>query len=253
MLISFGASDIGRRRQLNEDALLIDEKLGLFIVADGMGGHNAGEVASRLAVEAVAKFVRRSGRDQEGTWPEELDPALSFNANRLRAAIRLANRSVWGEADNRQEYTGMGTTIVAALIEGDTITYASAGDSRAYRIRDGQLLQMTVDDSWVQSAVDEGLIDPAEAESHPMRNIITKAIGAKEEIDTEVKEESLRTGDTYLLCTDGLHGLVSEDRILRTVLEAQDDLERAVHDLIAAANEEGGRDNITLLLVRYVA
>jgi protein phosphatase len=249
--VSFGASDVGRRRQLNEDSLLVDDETGLYIVADGMGGHNAGEVASKMAADTVATFIRRSQESDKLTWPFGLDPNLSYSANRLRTAVLLANRRVWREADSRQEYTGMGTTIVAALGEGNTLTFCSAGDSRAYRIRDGHLDQITTDDSWVQAAYSIGALDANKIADHPMRSIITKAIGAKEAIDAEVIEESLRDGDAYLLCSDGLHGMLRDSEILRIVMSGDGNLSRSVTDLIAAANDAGGKDNITALLLRY--
>jgi protein phosphatase len=251
MIKSAGVTDIGRRRQLNEDALFVDDESGLYVVADGMGGHNAGEVASKLAVETVSNFVRRSGDDEEITWPYGVDPTISINANRLRTAIMLANKRVWKEADNREDYTGMGTTIVAGLVEDDHITLCGAGDSRAYRLRGDALDQITTDDSWVQVALTEGLLQADEAENHPMKNIITKAVGAKQNIELTVHEEPLEDGDVYLLCTDGLHGMVAEARILEILRDKKDDLEQAVQTLITAANDKGGKDNITAIVLHY--
>jgi len=251
MIKSAGVTDIGRRRQLNEDALFVDDESGLYVVADGMGGHNAGEVASKLAVETVSNFVRRSGDDEEITWPYGVDPSISINANRLRTAIMLANKRVWKEADNREDYTGMGTTIVAGLVEDDSITLCAAGDSRAYRLRGDALDQITTDDSWVQVALTEGLLQADEAENHPMKNIITKAVGAKQNIELTVYEEPLKDGDVYLLCTDGLHGMVAEAKILEILRDKKDDLEQTVQTLVAAANEKGGKDNITAVVLQY--
>ena len=251
MIKSVGVTDIGRRRQLNEDALFVDDESGLYVVADGMGGHNAGEVASKLAVETVSNFVRRSGDDEEITWPYGVDPSISINANRLRTAIMLANKRVWKEADNREDYTGMGTTIVAGLVEDDSITLCAAGDSRAYRLRGDALDQITTDDSWVQVALTEGLLQADEAENHPMKNIITKAVGAKQNIELTVYEEPLKDGDVYLLCTDGLHGMVAEAKILEILRDKKDDLEQTVQTLVAAANEKGGKDNITAVVLHY--
>lgn len=251
MVTGFGATDVGRRRQLNEDSLLVDENSRLYIVADGMGGHNAGEVASKLAVEMVANFVRRSLEEEEITWPYGVDPRMSMNENRLRTAIMLANKRVWKEADSRQDYTGMGTTIVAALLDQSIITIASAGDSRAYRIRRGRLKQITTDDSWVQVAINEGVLRPEEAENHPMKNIITKAIGAKEKIDVNIYEQALEAEDLFLLCSDGLHGVVEGQTILEIFEASGGNLEECVHALIAAANDTGGRDNITAVALRY--
>lgn len=251
MLESYGATDVGLRRKLNEDSFFLDDELGLFVVADGMGGHNAGEIASRLAVETVANFVQRSREEDEITWPHGVDPKLSLNANRLLTAVMLANKRVWKEADNRQDYTGMGTTIVAALADEQSVTFVSAGDSRAYRLRDNGFEQMTVDDSWVQAAVDEGVLLPGEADSHPMKNIITKAIGAKERIDLAVEEFPLREGDLFLLCSDGLHGMLSEEQLAELVRGSNGSLEGLVHELIDAANGSGGKDNVTAIALRY--
>lgn len=251
MIESYGATDVGLRRKLNEDSLYLDNDVGLFVVADGMGGHNAGEIASKLAVETVSNFVQRSAAEEEITWPYGVDPKLSLNANRLLTAVMLANKRVWKEADQRQDYTGMGTTIVAALADQDTISCVSAGDSRAYRLRGNVFQQMTVDDSWVQAAVDEGVLLPEEAESHPMKNIITKAIGAKENIDVAVDEYQLEHDDLYLLCSDGLHGMVPENRLSEIVKASNGALPDLVTRLIETANRNGGKDNITALVLRY--
>jgi protein phosphatase len=251
MLESFGLTDVGLRRKLNEDSLFVDNDTGLFVVADGMGGHNAGEIASHLAVDTVANFVQRSREEEEITWPYGVDPKLSLNANRLVTAVMLANKRVWKEADNRQDYTGMGTTIVAALADEQNICFASAGDSRAYRLRDKVFEQMTVDDSWVQAAVDEGVLMPEEADSHPMKNIITKAVGAKEGIDVAVEEHELREGDLFLLCSDGLHGMMSEQTLTNLVVGSNGSLEALVNELIEAAKQRGGKDNVTAIALRY--
>ena len=251
MIESFGATDVGRRRKLNEDSLLVDSTVGLFVVADGMGGHNAGEIASRLTVETVGNFVQRSKEEDEITWPYGVDPKLSLNANRLVTAVMLANKRVWKEADNRQDYTGMGTTIVAALVNDQSISFVSAGDSRAYRLRAEDFRQMTVDDSWVQAAVDEGVLLPEEAESHPMKNIITKAIDAKENLDVSVQEHDLEDNDLYLLCSDGLHGMIPDRTIEEMLVASNGSLEDLVRELIQTANENGGKDNVTALALRY--
>ncbi len=251
MMDSFGVSDIGRRRKLNEDSFFVDDELGLYIVADGMGGHNAGEVASSLAVEVVSNFIRRSREEEEITWPYGIDPQISLNGNRLRTAVMLANKRVWKEADNREEYTGMGSTLVAALAASEEVLLCNAGDSRAYRLRDGKLQQVTTDDSWVQAALSEGVLQPQEIQHHYMKNIITKAIGARENIDVGILEHKLQPQDLYLLCSDGLHGMVNDGEIERIIVSAQGELEKAVRELIQAANEGGGKDNISAVLFRH--
>jgi serine/threonine protein phosphatase PrpC len=248
---SFGATDVGRRRRQNQDSLLFDDNLGLYIVADGMGGHNAGEVASCLAVDVVTGFIQRSREHERLTWPYGIDPTISYNANSLRTAMMLANLRIWREAENQTEYTGMGTTVVAALVGDETVTISSAGDSRAYRIRQGNgIEQITTDDTWVQAAFDHGVLEHDEVRRNPLKNIITKAVGAKQSIDLPILEETLSEGDCYLLCSDGLHGMVSDSRMLQIVQEAEGDLKRAVLALVEAANTNGGRDNITAVLLR---
>jgi protein phosphatase len=174
MLEAFGKTDVGRRRKLNEDNFLVDTETSLFAVCDGMGGHNAGEVASKMAIETLQAFIAKSqGEEKDITWPYGLEPTLSFEANRLKTAIKLANKRVFKAADNREDYTGMGTTLVAALVNGTTLTVGGAGDSRCYLFRDGALTQITRDDSWVSAAWAEGILSSDEIERHPLRNVAT--------------------------------------------------------------------------------
>ena len=253
MLEAYGQTDVGRRRKLNEDNFLVDTDINLFAVCDGMGGHNAGEVASSLAIETLASFIRRTaGEDKDITWPYGLDKDLSFQANRLKTAIRLANKRVFKTADNREDYTGMGTTVVASLMAGNVMTVGSAGDSRCYLIRGGELKQITRDDSWVSAAWAEGILTPEEIDHHPLRNVITKAIGAKETLDIDVLEQTLEPGDVALLCSDGLHSMVNQEGLVKVVIPFPDSLEEAARRLIDAANEAGGKDNVSVVLVRYL-
>jgi len=254
MLESFGQTDVGRRRKLNEDNYLVDPETNLFAVCDGMGGHNAGEVASKLAIETLAAFIRKSaGEEKDITWPYGLEANLSFEANRLKTAIKLANKKVFKAADNREEYTGMGTTVVAALVAGNVLTVGSAGDSRCYLLSKGKLRQITRDDSWVSAAWAEGILSSDEIERHPLRNVITKAVGAKDTLEVEVAEHSLAAGDVTLLCSDGLHAMIGDDEILRALTPHPDSLPEAAGRLIAAANDAGGKDNVSVVLVRYTA
>jgi serine/threonine protein phosphatase PrpC len=251
MIEAFGRTDVGRRRKVNEDSFLVAPESHLYAVCDGMGGHNAGEVASRMAVETLAAFVERSGVEKEITWPWGLDANLSFEANRLKTAIRLANSQVFQSADSREELAGMGTTVVAALVAGNTMTLASAGDSRCYLVRDQQLRQLTQDDSWVSAALGEGILNSDDVERHPLRNVITKAVGARDSIDIEIIEQTLVAGDVALLCSDGLHGMVGDDDIARILLSGSGSLEEVTAGLVDAANEAGGRDNVSVVLLRY--
>ena len=251
MLEAHGQTDVGRRRKLNEDNLLVAMEPGLFAVCDGMGGHNAGEVASKMAIETLHAFIEKSHREKEITWPYGLDVNLSFDGNRLKTAVKLANKKVFRAADSREDYTGMGTTAVAALVSENVLTVGSAGDSRCYLVRGGKLTQLTRDDSWVSAALGEGILNPDEIDRHPLRNVITKAVGAKETIELDVVEQKLEPGDVALICSDGLHAMLSDDQILATLTPITATLEEAAGKLIDAANEAGGKDNVSVVLLRY--
>jgi len=251
MIEAFGRTDVGRRRKINEDSFLVAPDTHLYAVCDGMGGHAAGEVASRMAIETLGAFVERSGAEREITWPFGLDANLSFDANRIKTAIRLANSKVFQAADEREDYAGMGTTVVAALVAGETMTLCSAGDSRCYLIRGDTVEQLTRDDSWVSAALGEGILNSDDVERHPLRNVITKAVGARDSIDLDVIEHTLQPGDTALLCSDGLHGMIGDEALARLVAPMPESLEAAAGQLIDAANEAGGRDNVTVVLLRY--
>lgn len=255
MIEAFGKTDVGRRRKLNEDSFLVDPETNLYAVCDGMGGHNAGEVASRMAIEALDAFVQKSHREKEITWPYGLDANLSFAGNRLKTAIKLANRKVFRAADNREDYTGMGTTVVAALVSEDDrlLTVGSAGDSRCYVLRGGELKQITTDDSWVSAAWAEGILSAEEIERHPLKNVITKAVGAKDTIEIDVVEHKLEPGDLVLICSDGLHSMINDEAIREVLVARGASLEEAAGGLIDAANEAGGRDNVSVVLLRYAA
>jgi protein phosphatase len=216
-----------------------------------MGGHNAGEVASKMAAESLTAFIQKSHQEKEITWPYGLDVELSFDGNRLKTAIKLANKKVYKAADNREEYTGMGTTVVAALVSGNVLTVGSAGDSRCYLLRDGTLKQLTKDDSWVSAAWAEGILNAEEIERHPLKNVITKAVGAKETIEIDVVEHNFQNGDVALICSDGLHSMINDETILRAVTPFPASLQEAAQKLIDAANEAGGKDNVSVVLLRY--
>jgi serine/threonine protein phosphatase PrpC len=253
MIEAFGRTDVGRRRKINEDAFLVSAETSLYAVCDGMGGHNAGEVASGLAIETLAEFIATSAAERDVTWPWGLDANLSFDANRLKTAIRLANTRVYQAAEKREELTGMGTTVVAALVAGEVLTIGSAGDSRCYLVRGGALTQLTRDDSWVSAALGEGILNSDDIEHHPLRNVITKAVGARESIDLDLIEHHFAPGDVVMLCSDGLHGMLNDHELERLLLPDPGPLDETVGRLVDAANEAGGRDNVTVVLLRYQA
>ena len=239
----------GKVRNNNEDCCLADMDLGFFVVADGMGGHNAGEVASRLAVEAIRGFLVLTRGGESVTWPYGLDPDLSFDGNRLLTSLKLANRRVFKASESRDEFTGMGTTAVAVLIDGDQAIYASVGDSRLYSYRDNRLEQLTRDDSWVAEirAREPGL-DEAYLSRHPMRHVLTNVIGARETIEVQVRGRTLTPGERLLLCSDGLYREVGDARIA-SILAEQSPVASVAENLLETALRGAAADNITALLI----
>ena len=247
-LKAVGITHVGRQRQHNEDSYLVADQAKMFIVADGMGGHAAGEIASRIAVDSISEFIQHTKED-DGTWPHAYDENYRRSTNRLMAAVRLANTRVLEAMRKDARLRGMGTTVVACLADENVVSVAHVGDSRAYLIRDGQLSRLTNDHSWVFEQVQAGMLTEAEAEKHPLRNVITRALGGALSVSPDASEVDARKGDVYLLCSDGLTGMVSEDDILRLVTET-DDLDAACQRLIDTANERGGLDNVTAILVK---
>src|SRR5687767_957500 len=248
---AFGLTHVGRQRQHNEDAFLVEDDALLFLVADGMGGHAAGEIASRIAVDSISEFILHTKED-DGTWPHAYDEQFRRSTNRLMAALRMANTRVLEAMRKDARLRGMGTTVVAALAEEGTIAVAHVGDSRAYLIRDGELSRITNDHSWVFEQVQAGMLTEAEAEKHPLRNVITRALGGALQVTPDASEIVVQAGDVFLLCSDGLTGMVPEDEILRLVTESNGDLQKACQQLVDAANERGGLDNVTAILVKTV-
>ena len=253
MVEAYGLTHPGKVRAVNEDALLVDPALQAFVVADGMGGHKAGDVASRIAVEAVQSFLSRSRNEAECTWPYGIDGRLSLDANRLLTALKLANRKVFKAADAGDDYTGMGTTVVAALASEDRVCYAGVGDSRVYVHSGGTLAQATTDDSWVTMILAaDPTLTAEEVASHPMRHMLTKVLGATASVDVDVAERRLRDGDRFLLCSDGLHGAVG-DAVIGEILSNTATVNEAVDRLLEAALDGPAADNVTALVIGYSA
>ena len=251
MIQACGISDTGRVRKTNEDKFISDPEFRLFAVADGMGGHSAGEVASRLAIETVTGFIRRSANGTEFSWPYGLDKTLSFDGNRLRTAVHLANRKVFRTAESSDDYDGMGTTFVGMLVNDGRVSVAHVGDSRVYLLSSDHLAQLTFDDTWAATILaQDPSLDPAEIARHPMRNVLTNVIGARDHVDVHLTEAPVAPGDIMLLCSDGLHGVLDSDTI-KGILTKHVDVNAASRALIDAALDGGGRDNVTALVVRY--
>ncbi len=252
-IAAFGVSDVGRKRKHNEDAFdyKVDESgdEGLFIVADGMGGHAAGEVASKITVETVGEFIAATRQKEEATWPFKYNHELHFNSNRLAIAIEKANERVMAAVSAQPWLKGMGTTVVAGLLDGKLLSLAHVGDSRAYLFRDGQLSRLTDDHSWVHEQVAAGILTEEEAKSHPLKNVVTRALGGGPSVSPDLQELSFETGDVFLFCSDGLTTMLSDEEI-RDAAAEESDPKKLCDKLVDMANEKGGVDNITVVAAR---
>jgi protein phosphatase len=241
-------SDVGRRRPHNEDRYLADTQLGLYVVCDGMGGGNAGEVASALAVETIHRHMAEAAHDSGMPCAGAIDESVSPATNRLAAAIRLANDAVYTAGCDHAEWSGMGTTVVAAAVTDRMLSFAHVGDSRLYLVRNRTIQPLTTDHSWIAEQVRQGLLTEAEAERSPRRNIVTRALGADRSVEVAVGELPLFPGDVFLLCSDGLTKEVPDSRILDALI-GTDDTQAVPPRLIAMANEAGGGDNTTVVVL----
>jgi len=241
-----GASDVGRKRSENEDAFFVDDAIGLYIVADGMGGHAAGEVASHEAVESIFGMVK-SGLRTMRALEEPLSEAAACAASRLmESAIQAATYMIYSMAELDRGKAGMGTTISALLLSGDYAITAQVGDSRVYRVFEDDLEQLTEDHTLVALQLKQGLITEQDARRSPHRNVITRAVGNLDYVEVDTRVLAVSRGDRFLLCSDGLHGYLRDEDIIPIVRLGG---ERAVRRFIELANERGGRDNITAVLV----
>ena len=262
MLQAWGVSDKGVVRPTNQDRFAIDEDLRLCVIADGLGGHNAGEIAAHTAVDAVLDVVRDRQRARHPNshptaqsppgWPFGFDPALSEAGNLIRTAIHLANMQVLEQAGHARAYAGMGTTIVAALVVDGRLSVGHVGDSRLYRLAGGRLRQLTGDDSWMASVMaNDPCANVSLLEYHPMRHVLTSVVGSRRRTDVHVVEEPLTAGDRLLLTTDGVHGVL-DDRRLEGLLVDPNDLAGAATAIVRSAIVRGSRDNCTAVVAQYV-
>lgn len=256
-VIAAGVSDVGRQREHNEDSYAIDTDHDLFVVADGMGGHQAGDVASRLATSTIADFFRTlAGEDV--TWPTHFDRSLSDEENRLITSIGIANRRIFEQSQSTRAHHGMGTTVVGAHFstKKKRMFIGHVGDSRAYRIRDGKIQQLTRD----HSLANEPPFDLTEAERAELpKNVITRALGMQDNVVVDLTHDEVRPGDVYILCSDGLSGMLADETILELVQGmfasaaarpvGKTELEELCRSLIQSANDAGGDDNITAVAV----
>jgi PPM family protein phosphatase len=244
-----GLSDVGRTRAHNEDCIAIKEELQLVVLADGMGGYQAGEVASKIAVDVVIEEITDSKLTEKDIARIDPDTGISIAMRRLRSAIEKANNRICSFARDREELDGMGTTIVAACFYDGRVGIAHVGDSRCYRLRDGLLDQLTRDHSLVQDQLEKGLISAEQAANSSQKNLITRALGIDALAEADTQEFRTRAGDRYLLCSDGLSDMV-EAGPLRDMLAQYTNPQDAVKHLVDAANKAGGRDNISVIVVQ---
>ena len=246
-----GETNVGRKRNHNEDNFAIMPDFGLFMVADGMGGHASGEVASKMAVDAMQEFFSQTQDDPERTWPYKMDRSKGYEENRLITGIKLANLRIYESAQRDARQRGMGTTIVSLFAVEDGVYLAHVGDSRVYRRRDGKLELLTEDHSLLNDYIKMKRLTAEEIANFPHKNVIVRALGMKDTVKVDTRLEQPRAGDLYLLCSDGLSGPVADVDML-DILDGTSDLKSAASRLIARANENGGPDNITVVLARYV-
>jgi protein phosphatase len=239
-------TDPGRARENNEDAVVVDTGTQLCVLADGMGGYNAGEIASGMATAFIksemARWLSEAGR---GAKVKEIRRALEI-------CVDNANRSIFNAADSNPQYSGMGTTLVVGVFHATTLVLGHIGDSRCYRLRNGEFVQITKDHSLLQEQIDAGLITPEQAVGSSIKNLVTRALGVEDAVMLDLNEHEVEPGDSYLMCSDGLSDMV-DDAEIASILGGSNPMELKADSLVAAANEHGGRDNISVLLVQVDA
>ncbi len=244
-----GVSDVGQQREHNEDSFAILPEFDLFIVADGMGGHRAGDVASKMATHTIASFFQATQRE-DATWPFHFDPHLTMEENRLITGIRVANKRIFETSARHREVSGMGTTVVGCLVarERNRMYVAHVGDSRCYRVRDGAITQLTRDHSLLNDYL---LVMPdltQEQREELPKNVITRALGMQDSVVVDLVPEAPASGDRYVLCSDGLSGMITDEDILASSM-ANADPHALATDLVARANANGGEDNVTVVVI----
>lgn len=245
---SFGFSDVGKKREKNEDSYLLEPDLNFFMVADGMGGHVGGEYASKMATETVGEIITALVKDPEATLPETGEIQVGDYKSYLQYSISTASSRIYDKALKDKRLQGMGTTTVSLWFQDNNVYIANVGDSRAYRIRSKKLEQLTTDHSLVGEQIRAGMIQPSQAKDHRLKNIITRSVGFQEEVEADIETKTVKEGDIYLLCSDGLYNLVEDDEILEIV--THQNLPEACRHLIDIANSRGGDDNITVVMAK---
>jgi len=250
-ILLVGETDTGKVREHNEDTIAIDPDIGLLVLADGMGGYNAGEVASGIAVKTIVNLVRESVEREDLAGTDPLTQ-LSRRSIVLRDAIQRANKIIYQTAKTQPQCEGMGTTVVGALFHDDRVTIAHVGDSRLYRLRGGSFEQLTSDHSLLQELVDRGFYSPEEAQRAANKNYVTRALGVEPNVEVGLREEAVDKGDHFVLCSDGLSDMVEDADIHLTINTFGDNLGSVAKHLIQLANDNGGRDNVSVLLAQVI-
>ncbi len=249
-IVAAGVTDVGQQREHNEDSFCILPEFDLYIVADGMGGHRAGDVASKMATHTIASFFQATAKE-DATWPFHFDPHLTVEENRLITGIRVANKRIFETSSRHREVHGMGTTVVGALVsrERSRMYVAHVGDSRCYRVRAGEITQLTRDHSLLNDyLLVMPDLTPEQREELP-KNVITRALGMQDSVVVDLVPETPKTGDLYMLCSDGLSGMITDEEILALCVAAGGDPEKAAKDMVDLANTHGGEDNITVVVM----
>ena len=248
--VAAGLSDVGLQREHNEDSFVVLKEYDLFVVADGMGGHRAGDVASKIATETISEFFRTTA-NEDVTWPFHFDTNLSEEENRLLTGIRVANRQIFERSTRSREYHGMGTTVVGAMFspKKKRMYIGHVGDSRCYRVRSGNIQQLTRDHSLINDYL-LAMPDLTDEQKQELpKNVITRALGMQDNVVVDLQHDDPKIGDVYVLCSDGLSGMVSDEDI-QEIVNATNDIRDACRKLIQRANERGGEDNITAVLIK---
>jgi len=246
-----GLTDTGKVREHNEDTIACDPEIGLLVMADGMGGYNAGEVASGIAVKTIVNLVKEAIEREDLENPDSAT-GLSRSTIILRDAIHRANKIIFQTAKTQPQCEGMGTTVVSALFFDNKISIAHVGDSRLYRLRDNKFEQITLDHSLLQELVDRGFYSPAEAQRAANKNYVTRALGVEPNVEVEIQEQPVAKGDVYVLCSDGLSDMVENDDIHLTINTFGANLDTVAKQLIQLANDNGGRDNVSVVMAQVM-
>jgi protein phosphatase len=248
--IAAGQSDVGLQREHNEDSFVVLKEYDLYVVADGMGGHRAGDVASKLATDTISEFFKSTAND-DVTWPFHFDTNLSEEENRLLTGIRVANRQIFERSTRSREFHGMGTTVVGAMFSPRKrrMYIGHVGDSRCYRVRDGAIQLLTRDHSLINDYLLAMPDLTDEQRSELPKNVITRALGMQDQVVVDLQHDDPRANDVYVLCSDGLSGMIPDDEIMR-IVTSTGDIREGCRRLIARANESGGEDNITAVLIK---